>query len=110
VVIRLDGCGGDLAELVLGTRGGMVARSQAHPSVCLRIRPVDDGRGEIGGVVLDPDPVSAAATVLAAVDRAALPASPFLCLHAAAVARTRVAVILPSRSGSAKSTLTGACR
>jgi hypothetical protein len=68
VVVRLDGCGGDLAELVLGTGGGLVVRSPAHPSVCLRIRPVDDGRAEIGGVVLDPDPVRAAATVLAAVD------------------------------------------
>jgi hypothetical protein len=113
--VRLDLVGLDrlpaAAEaLVHGVLGHLETGSQDEAGAELTVSVTSDVRGlAVGGALLPDDPDRAAAAVVSTVDQALLGATPCLALHAAALAGTRGAVVVPGPSGAGKSTLSGAC-
>ena len=106
--VDLDGVDGGLADLVLCVVGPMLSSDRAPAERRIAVTRDRFGAPVLDGLTLSGELEMAAASLIGAVDRALIAASPCLCVHAAAVAGPRGAAIVPGISGSGKSTLAGA--
>ncbi|MDQ6716131.1 MAG: hypothetical protein M3Z83_08480 [Actinomycetota bacterium] len=112
VGVDVDGVDDWLANELRIAGSGMLPTAESRPSgepqCLLTIDSSKEGVSRFGGRDLDRDPQVAAATILTAVDRAALAATRCLTIHAAALEGAAGAAVVPGPSGMGKSTLAGA--
>ncbi len=112
VGVDVDGVDDWLAAELRIAGSGMLPSAEdrrAGGAQCLlTIDSPREGASRFGGRDLDRDPRVAAASILTAVDRAALAATRCLTIHAAALEGAVGAAVVPGPSGMGKSTLAGA--